>query len=371
MNLKINNLLGGNDIYSDKNTLIKITNNDNLYRAYTNKLILIPIFQRNIDEQKILEIKTNILENTEENWIIQQGVIIIGVIQGLVTDNLYVLDGQHRLLAINSLYELKKNNIKIIVTFIRFDNIDKMKKYFVNININSKIEPIYTYFLDDIIKTTILKTRKWLNDCFNNSFRKTKNKSEINHNYNLDEFIRLFTPDRIKLFFDKQNSEYDNIDLLLDRIIIVNLMVTDYINELQISNKRKYYISDKDYEKCIKYNFYLAYEQINGIDLILLENTNIEIQEIYKSKIKISSKMRKEVWKKRNGSNMNGNCYCCNDDIEYDCFHCGHIISEFNGGLTNLQNIEPICQKCNLSMGIKNMNDYKSSLLLFIQNNTL
>ena len=41
---------------------------------------------------------------------------------------------------------------------------------------------------------------------------------------------------------------------------------------------------------------------------------------------------------------------------------CGHIKSVFYGGRTNIDNLEPICTKCNLDMGIKNLMDYKKEL---------
>lgn len=39
-------------------------------------------------------------------------------------------------------------------------------------------------------------------------------------------------------------------------------------------------------------------------------------------------------------------------------FHCGHIIPECKGGETILSNLKPICQKCNLSMGTNNMEEF-------------
>ena len=39
-------------------------------------------------------------------------------------------------------------------------------------------------------------------------------------------------------------------------------------------------------------------------------------------------------------------------------FHCGHIIAEINGGTITVSNLKPICQNCNSSMGVKNMNDF-------------
>ena len=39
-------------------------------------------------------------------------------------------------------------------------------------------------------------------------------------------------------------------------------------------------------------------------------------------------------------------------------FHAGHIISEKNGGLINIDNIIPICSQCNTSMNSENMDLY-------------
>ena len=44
-------------------------------------------------------------------------------------------------------------------------------------------------------------------------------------------------------------------------------------------------------------------------------------------------------------------------------FNCGHIIAEVNGGETNVSNLRPICQNCNSSMGITNMDDFMKTLM--------
>ena len=44
-------------------------------------------------------------------------------------------------------------------------------------------------------------------------------------------------------------------------------------------------------------------------------------------------------------------CCCCElTDITQSKFHCGHIISEVNGGELHVDNLKPICARCNLSM---------------------
>ena len=51
-------------------------------------------------------------------------------------------------------------------------------------------------------------------------------------------------------------------------------------------------------------------------------------------------------------------CLCCRlVDIQQSSFHCGHVVSEYNGGQTVVENLRPICQNCNSSIGKKNMNE--------------
>ena len=55
----------------------------------------------------------------------------------------------------------------------------------------------------------------------------------------------------------------------------------------------------------------------------------------------------------------NGLCTCCKKtEITQMFFHCGHIISEQNGGDIKVDNLKPICGLCNSSMVTKNMNDF-------------
>lgn len=58
-------------------------------------------------------------------------------------------------------------------------------------------------------------------------------------------------------------------------------------------------------------------------------------------------------------------CMCCEiTEITQMKFHCGHIIAEANGGEINVNNLMPICECCNKSMGTKNLNEFKKLLQL-------
>ena len=74
------------------------------------------------------------------------------------------------------------------------------------------------------------------------------------------------------------------------------------------------------------------------------------------------------VWNKIIGEEKGiGNCYCCKTKIRQISFHCGHIVSEKNGGPTVVDNLVPLCQMCNSSVGTQNLNDFMKKYNL--QNN--
>ena len=52
-------------------------------------------------------------------------------------------------------------------------------------------------------------------------------------------------------------------------------------------------------------------------------------------------------------------CLCCKaQEIHITSYHCGHVVAERMGGKLTVENLRPICQMCNSSMGTKNMMDF-------------
>jgi len=88
-------------------------------------------------------------------------------------------------------------------------------------------------------------------------------------------------------------------------------------------------------------------------------------KEVKPKKKSISSTIKKLVWNTNIGEDIGkAKCVCCKStDITQMSFNCGHVISEHNGGETIVSNLKPICQNCNSSMGIKNMNEFMLSLV--------
>ena len=126
------------------------------------------------------------------------------------------------------------------------------------------------------------------------------------------------------------------------------------MNKLNITCKcGKTYKTQKWYEK------HLREETCKNQDIkrpIIIKNTR-------RVKIKISSAMRFNIWKKYIGDTIEGECLCCYKNkitpfTNHNTFHAGHIISEKNGGKITIDNLLPICRDCNTNMFITHWDDY-------------
>lgn len=72
-----------------------------------------------------------------------------------------------------------------------------------------------------------------------------------------------------------------------------------------------------------------------------------------KKKKPIPAALREQVWLKQMGRVFEGKCpttWCQNNITVFD-FQSGHNIPESKGGSTKLDNLIPLCSRCNLSMG--------------------
>jgi 5-methylcytosine-specific restriction endonuclease McrA len=70
-------------------------------------------------------------------------------------------------------------------------------------------------------------------------------------------------------------------------------------------------------------------------------------------KQKIPKALREQVWLHWMGKKFEGKCrvkWCSNTISVFD-WEAGHNIPESKGGKTSLENLRPICSRCNKSMG--------------------
>ena len=74
----------------------------------------------------------------------------------------------------------------------------------------------------------------------------------------------------------------------------------------------------------------------------------------------IPKTLKINVWNNYIGKEVgSAKCMCCQEcEIIQGHFEAGHVISERNGGATNIENLRPVCSLCNKSMGVKNMQEF-------------
>lgn len=88
-----------------------------------------------------------------------------------------------------------------------------------------------------------------------------------------------------------------------------------------------------------------------------------EEKAIPKKKKAIPKALKASVWVTYVGKEVGmTKCPCCGtDEITQLNFECGHIIAESNGGSTTIDNLRPVCGKCNKSMGVMNMDEFTNT----------
>ena len=77
----------------------------------------------------------------------------------------------------------------------------------------------------------------------------------------------------------------------------------------------------------------------------------------------IPKRLRKEVWEHRFGKKYIGKCSVvwCNSELEsLGSWHVGHNKPVANGGGSELENLFPLCEQCNLSMSTKSIDEFNS-----------
>ena len=69
-------------------------------------------------------------------------------------------------------------------------------------------------------------------------------------------------------------------------------------------------------------------------------------------KTRIPKAIREQTWIKTFGEVFNHKCYIewCTNEINVFDFHVGHDKPESEGGTLSVDNLKPICARCNLSM---------------------
>jgi hypothetical protein len=313
-------------------------------------IFLKPPFQTDLDEEKINGMKKAYLKNPD--YLVYKNKVVIAVVISNLNDDeykLYVVDGQHRIEMAKELYLEEDINDYLTLCYYKIESDKKMKELFREINRDSFKNMKYVS-LDDFTETLYDLTKNYIRTNYSLYF--PEKKSPINRRHSLSEFMELLVE---KSYLNRFENLDDLIKDLENKNKLFNKMI-DY-QEYYNDNSDIFY---KDELTSVKNGIIISLKNNNFVDF-LVDPTNVIPDHSFKTQKKmISPKLRLQVWKKEFGTDFEGYCpfYRC-QNIIHNGFHCGHIISEFNGGETTLDNLKPICSECNSKMATNNWVDYE------------
>lgn len=319
----------------------------------------IPDIQRIVDKEHINEIY-----NFENEYYISHDEYCINGCLSIAYDedkNIeYIIDGQHRYFAYSKLNTMFPHRImKLSVDYYFFSGGDNSIELIYKLINENKPNLIVRCSIDKykIIKEIEMFFRK----NFNEYIKSTKNphKPNISWDYINNELLESNIIDILGI---------TNSNDLINKIIELNTYYSTISNEQFKSWGIKNILDLKDKINGKANKFYLGIYSNEWIyrlvDLYQSNKNHHEILHIAKDfRIKINPRLKREVWKTYNEENkIDGNCYCCEEDIHFNEFECGHVIPVTKGGKTHLDNLRPICSQCNKDMGILNLEEFKTQI---------
>jgi hypothetical protein len=324
-------------IHSDKAKYeLKLMLYHELVNLYNKSEIVIPSWQRTLDDTKINEIST--YAKTNPNFFIFQTnpIQIISLTNSNGTYN-FVVDGQHRLKAVIKNYDLGIDNY-IMVAYTFCSTIQEVENIYKMINIDTPNMAIpFDEISKEFKKNSYVKLRFLINDQYKEYFGTNKDK----YRYSLDEFVGLLRENKFLEYL-----EYEDLQETLEYLRLENNSFYDSYGYDKIISHSITTFYEKEIQS-IQAKIIFTLRRNNFIDYLFNSGIKPIHQQKY-VKTKISKPLRETVWKKYKGI-----CKLCNKQIvdKENDYHCGHIKSEYNGGKTELNNLTVLCKKCNLELG--------------------
>lgn len=314
-----------------------------------------PHYQGALIEKKCNEMVEEYLKNP--TLLRLKNKIIIGCLH----NNWYIVDGQHRLEMALMLYNNSKHciNDNLVFCWKECKDDEELKELFCSLNKDSVKNKFYmdtNDYKEMIIIDFKNKMKKYRKDFFN------RRKCETSRIYCIEEFMeKLISGNYFELpqcktgstsydFLMKKNKEFYEI---------CNYKINFQLNPGLFLNS--------EIKKAQESEFIVSLKNNNFIDWVLNPHENQPYHKYIVKKKNISKSLRNRVWiKEFNNDTDKAKCpiHYCNTILERNTkngWHCGHVISEKNGGETNIGNLRPICGSCNNSMGSMNWNTWENS----------
>lgn len=304
-----------------------------------------PNYQGSLLEEKIEKMSDEYLKNPL--LLKFKNHIIIGCLK----DNWYIIDGQHRIEMAKSLYSNHGVNDHLVFCWYICSAEEIMKDIFCSVNIDS-LKNQYYVSDNDLKQITKEEFTGKLKDYHKTHF--ANRKTDTGKTKTIEEFvIELDTINFFEKFTNSQEA-YNSLKEENNKFFDINR----YSINLE-QNPTIYYAPEK---KLINEKVIFSLKRNNFVEW-LSDKTKDPYHNTRAIKANISSYKRKAVWRREFGENETGVCPIsfCNLILKTGVkngFQCGHIISEYNGGVTEVSNLRPICSGCNQSMSKTNWVDW-------------
>ncbi len=291
------------------------------------ELINIPDIQRELDDDWITQLATSI---ERDPWVDVGRLDVV-----CLNDALNLVNGQHRYAYLSR----GDNDTKMIeLRICRVSTRDEMDEIFQNVN-QSRPASI----AGSPLKTRVInKIGKHMTNNYNPYLSKANRPR--GGNLNLEHMKKAI----LERWTFPGHTDDD---------AIVNEFIS-YMTRVNIDNIRRFGLhsdvghkirecQSKQLDKPLMLGLFHDFEWMS----------NPRADFIYK-RPKITPSKQREVWRKDHGVLWTSTCPICREQLEQKDFHCGHIISHYNGGPTTIGNLRAICKRCNLAMGTMNMDEY-------------
>lgn len=329
-----------------------------LLRNVKSKTIVKPECQRAIDRQQV----GNIFKYQCDHFS-KYGEFFFSspITLAKLKDTYYVVDGQHRIACLDMINNSSNfsSEFEVPVVVLKVNTMEELDAKYVAINQNRPVplpEDIEDWkkfggYID-----------QFLTDNYSCYFSKTERPNAPN--FNKEKLLKYINNEEVakKVGFNHQRFIEEIRSLNTFYLQGYSVYLKQFFNtnlDKQVEKAR-----EKRREDPFVLGIFKQYEWIHRIiDKI---NNGIEYENMkhmplnYREKIKKAT--RREVWNKYFSGCLEGKCFSCFRDIDYDTFECGHVKAVFYGGATNVSNMEPICGQCNREMGVKNLYEYKREL---------
>lgn len=277
----------------------------------------------------------NILQKKEEPilpWILV-------ICKSSKTDEYWLVDGNHRYIALSELYNKtnKEYNPEIFCLYIKVKNEEEAENIFRIVNKS----------------TPIIKMPKGVS---RNIVTKIIEKLSLDYKKYFKESENCQRPYLNKIILEREIGKIASINTIKYDDFFKKL---ENINEEYSTKTCKFFDCTKDQLNKVNKNGNLFvglkknYDWLYEMYEIKRETEDSDEEENNKKRKKIPEYMKNRIYERDEHK-----CRICNRELYKDDIHISHIISHKNGGKEIEDNLVVLCQKCNTSLGSKDIPTY-------------